>query len=357
MSAPPLLLHAFPSFAVGGAQVRFAAVANHFGRRFRHAIVAMDGDFSCRERLDTGLDVSFPTVEVRKGDTAGTVRGLRRVLVGMRPTRLMTSNWGTIEWAMANRVQLVPHVHVEDGFGPEERVRQLPRRVWTRRLMLAGRRVAVPSSTLRRIALEVWRLNPRLVVTVPNGIDLARFSGGRVAGGNGVVVGTIAALRAEKNIGRLLRAFALADPGGSARLLVVGDGPERGGLMALAQGLGVSGRVEWAGQVGDPAPLLRRMDVFAMSSDTEQMPLSLMEAMAAGLPVAATGVGDIAAMVPPAQSGFVVGVDDGALAGALRRLIGDAGLRAALGGANREQAEAAFDQARMFAAWEGLWAG
>ena len=52
MAEAPLLLHVYPAFAVGGSQTRFAAVANHFGRRWRHAIIAMDGNIACRERLD-----------------------------------------------------------------------------------------------------------------------------------------------------------------------------------------------------------------------------------------------------------------------------------------------------------------
>lgn len=94
---PPLVLHVFPTFAVGGPQVRFAAVANRFGRDWRHRVVAMDGDLACRERLDPSLDVAFPEVAVRKGDTLGNVRRIRRVLRALRPHVLVTCNWGSIE--------------------------------------------------------------------------------------------------------------------------------------------------------------------------------------------------------------------------------------------------------------------
>ena len=350
--SPPLLLHAFPSFAVGGVQARFATIANHFGRRWRHAIVAMDGDTACRARLDPELDVSFPAVRIDKADPLGTIRRLRTLLRTLRPARLVTSNWGTIDWAIANRTGLVPHLHVEDGFGPEERTRQLPRRVWMRRAFLAGRTVVVPSLTLRRIATETWRLNPKHLRYVPNGVDLRRFGPGPAHDwpGEGPVIGTVAALRAEKNVGRLLRAFALGVPG---RLLIVGDGPQRAQLEALATELGIAGRVRWAGFQSDPAPWLRAMDVFALSSDTEQMPISLLEAMAAALPVAATDVGDVAAMLPPEQAPHIAAPDDEALAAALRPLA-DAALRASLGAANRQRAEAEYDQARMLETWAPL---
>lgn len=349
----PLLLHVFATFAVGGAQVRFAALANRFGREFRHAIVAMDGNTACRERLDPGLDVAFPAVEIRKGDTLGNRRRFRAVLAALRPDALVTSNWGSIEWAMANTPGLVRHLHVEDGFGPEERDRQLPRRVWTRRLLLRRATVAVPSQVLFRLATEVWRLPRGHVHYVPNGVDLARFAVPRHA--NDVpVIGTVAALRPEKNLARLLRAFAAVRAQHPCRLVIAGGGPEREGLEALAAALGVAQDVTFPGHVADTPALYAGFDVFALSSDTEQMPLSVLEAMAAGLPVAATNVGDVRAMLAPENGAEVVAQEGAALSAALAGLLADPARRALLGDANRRRAEAVFDQEAMFAAWHAL---
>jgi len=355
---PPLLLHVFSSFAVGGVQTRFAAIVNHFGLRWRHAIVAMDGDLSCRERLDPGLSVEFPAVDIRKGDTLGNAWRFRRVLRRMRPSMLVTSNWGTIEWSMANLLPVVPHVHVEDGFGPDDPGGQLPRRGRTRRIVLGRKTVIVPSRTLWCIATETWRLDPKRLRYVPNGIDLDRFvPNPSSADATDPVVGTVAALRGEKNIGRLLRAFALATPEGVGRLLIAGDGPERAALGALAESLGVAARVTFAGHVARPAPLFRQMDVFAMSSDTEQMPMSLLEGMAAGLPVVATDVGDIRTMVASVNALAITARDDAALAAALRTFLTDPALRRRVGQANRAKAETEFDQATMFAAWADAFDG
>ena len=65
-SPAPLVAHVFPTFAVGGAQVRFAAIANHFGPAFRHIVVSLDGDLTCRERLRDDLDVAFPDTGATK---------------------------------------------------------------------------------------------------------------------------------------------------------------------------------------------------------------------------------------------------------------------------------------------------
>ena len=358
MTEAPLLLHVFSTFATGGPQVRFAAIANRFGTRWRHAIIAMDGNLACRERLDSRLDVSFPDIRLRKGDTLGNLRRCRAALRAWRPDVLVTSNWGAIEWALANAPPLaralVPHLHMEDGFGPEERERQLPRRVWMRRLALRRSHVVLPSRTLERIATGVWRLDRGRVHFVPNGIDLARFQPGVREDGKPLVIGTVAALRPEKNLSRLLRAVALLPAIPASRLLIVGDGPERAMLEELARNLGLGGRVTFAGHVTNPEQAYAGFDLFALSSDTEQMPLSVLEAMAAGLAVISTDVGDVAAMLSDENRPFVVGRDDAALAQALRTLLDDRVLRQRLGAANRARAEAQYGQERMFQVYANL---
>jgi glycosyltransferase involved in cell wall biosynthesis len=353
----PLLLHVYATFAVGGPQVRFAALANRFGPAFRHAIIAMDGNTACRERLDPGLAVTFPQVEIRKGDSWGNRTRFRALLRTLRPDRLVTSNWGSIEWAMANTPAIVPHLHVEDGFGPEEHDRQLPRRVWTRRLLLRRATVAVPSQRLFAIARDIWRLPPARLHYVPNGVDLTRFHPVPPAARAIPVIGTVAALRPEKNLARLIRAFAQVAARHPCRLVIAGDGPERPALEALAVELGLPGTITFTGHVPDTSSLYAGFDLFALSSDTEQMPIAVLEAMASGLPVAATDVGDVRAMLAPENGRFVTQVDEAALAADITGLLALPDRGHGLGAANRARAEAAFDESTMFAAWRRLFLG
>lgn len=197
----------------------------------------------------------------------------------------------------------MPHIHVIDGFGPEE----VARRLLISRLALARALVVVPSRKLAAICRDEMRLPGDRVVYLPNGIDLDRFSARAPGASGALTIGTIAALRAEKNIERLIHAFARLDPALGARLLIVGDGERRTALTALAIALGLADRVEFAGHHNDVRPLLRQFDICALSSDTEQMSMVVLEAMATGLPIAAIDVGDIVAMVAADNAPFVTG--------------------------------------------------
>jgi glycosyltransferase involved in cell wall biosynthesis len=284
---------------------------------------------------------------------AAAVLHARAALRGQNPDLVVTSNWGAIEWAAGARLAGLPHLHTEDGFGPEEHARQLPRRVLARRLILRGSQLILPSRTLLRIAAETWRLPRKNLHYIPNGIDLARFAGATPAtlpSGTGPVIGTIAALRPEKNIARLLHAFAQLRATSPARLVIVGDGPERPGLENLAATLGIGADTYFAGHTTQPESWLAAFDIFALSSDTEQMPISLLEAMAAGLPCVSTDVGDVRDMLAQANRDFVTPPD--ALAGALARML--AADRKAIGAANKAKANAEYDQQTMFAAYGRL---
>src|SRR5260221_14666573 len=126
MSAPgraPTILHAFPSFEVGGTQIGFVRLANHFGSRFRHVIVSLDGDLSCASRLDENLNCQVMPVIMRKSRTLSLANlvSARRTIWKSGADLLLTYNWGSVEWALANRwPPMCRHLHIEDGFNPDE---------------------------------------------------------------------------------------------------------------------------------------------------------------------------------------------------------------------------------------------
>ena len=350
---PPVLLHVFQSLEVGGQQTRFATMANRLGRSYRHLLISLSGRAEAVALLDPDLDATLLPVTDQTTSMPRLLRIIARQIAKADPEVLVTYNWGTIEWAIVNRIAFRrPHIHLEDGFGPDEADGQKRRRVLARRFALSRSTVVVPSSTLVGIASAVWRLDAGRVIHIPNGIDPARFDDIHTSGSSffsrtvqECVVGSVTALRREKNIGRLLHAFAQV--AGTAaqpiRLVICGDGPERGALGELAGRLGIDGRVDFAGQVPKPEAVMGAFDLFAITSDTEQMPYSVLEAMAAGLPILATDVGDIAAMVCEENRPFVVPRDDpDRLALALAQLCRDPELRRRVGKANRLRVEERF---------------
>jgi glycosyltransferase involved in cell wall biosynthesis len=139
-------------------------------------------------------------------------------------------------------------------------------------------------------------------------------------------------------------------------LVIVGEGPERASIEQLVAQMGLSDRVTLAGFLPNSHTYLGIFDVFALSSDSEQFPISVAEAMAAGLPIVATDVGDIAAMLPAANQDYVTPLgDDNAFATALSHLEADAGLRQCLGDANRAHAAATLDETNMIAQYTDLY--
>jgi glycosyltransferase involved in cell wall biosynthesis len=338
--------------------MRFVQLVRLHGDRYRHTVIALDGNYGMAERLPQDR-VTLRSVDHDKLDLIGSLKAFRRTLKTIRPDVLMTYNWGAIEWAIINRLgKQIRHLHVEDGFGPKEAARQFSRRVWTRRFALSGRHTSVilPSQTLETIAHAIWKLPPSRLNYVPNGINYSRFAGQPDNRSGTVTIGTVATLRREKNIPRLIEAFGnvkTSDPSRKISLVIVGDGPERPALQAQAARLGLSDHVLFTGASTRPEDWLRKMDIFALSSDTEQMPLGVLEAMAAGLPIAATAVGDVARMVAEANSPFVVEAGP-TFEQALENLAANAALRQKIGAENAARAAQLFDETVMAARYAEL---
>jgi glycosyltransferase involved in cell wall biosynthesis len=125
------------------------------------------------------------------------------------------------------------------------------------------------------------------------------------------VVGIVARLGEEKNHEMFLRvARRVLERVPSAHFLIVGDGPRRGALVALAGAMRIGDCVHFTGARGDVPQLLSLLDVFLLTSHNEASPVSLLEAMASGTPVVATDIGSVAEMVIDGQVGYLVAPDD-----------------------------------------------
>lgn len=361
---PISLLHIFPTFAVGGAQMRTIALANQWGPKYSHIIVAMDGVYSCAEKFSSAVDFEIRKLEFTKGATRENILLFWRCLKEWQPDLLLTYNFGAIEWMLANFFAQHPQIHIEDGFGVEEAgTNQIARRVWLRRAgMTIGKHLVVPSHTLHEMAVHTWMLPERKVSFIANGIACNQFAPdgpdpeGPLFARNAdeIVIGSLGALRPEKNLPRLVRAFAMLQDFPNARLVIAGSGPSASDAEAVARELGVSEKVTFTGYVEKPERAYRLFDIFALSSDTEQMPLGILEAMAAGLPVASVDVGDVKRMLPLESTPYVYGCFDDELANSLAKLCADAELRKSLGALNAWHARKHYSLERMCAEYDAL---
>lgn len=365
----PHILHLHSTFAAGGKELRSVRLMNAWGPNVGHSIVSavperMEAAQHILRQIPVAYPANFPSLAGRA--TPGRLQKLAQAMRGY--DLILTYNWGAVDAVMAHTLfgeamGLAPLIHHEDGFNEDELKRLKKRRNWYRRLAL-GRAsgLVVPSQKLEEIALVDWAQPLGRVKHIPNGIPTADFAGKpRNDALRGVIkrkgefwVGTMAGLRKIKNLPRLVRAFAGLPE--EWHLVIVGEGPEEDAIREEADRLDIGHRLHLPGFVPDPAKYVGLFDIFALSSDSEQFPISVIEAMAAGVPVAAPAVGDIAEMVAPANGPFISAAgDEASLGGSLRELAANPQLRAELGAANRDKARAQFDERKMIEAYRRLY--
>jgi glycosyltransferase involved in cell wall biosynthesis len=188
-----------------------------------------------------------------------------------------------------------------------------------------------------------------------NGIDLTRFAYHGPCDDGPIV--TVARLSPEKDIVTLLRAIpAVIAAAPQARFEIAGDGPCQAELAQIAECLHVAEHVTFHGEMGDIPSLLARARLFVLSSQSEGIALTLLEAMACGLPVVSTAVGGTPEVVDADTTGVLVPArDPESLARAIITLLGDPARGRQMGLAARQRVETYFDIRKMTSQYEALY--
>jgi len=342
-SGEPSVLHVVLSLDCGGLEhvvVQLCERAREEGRRVGVVCLEREGDLATQATA-TGATV---TCLDKKPGLQWSLRGrLRRLLAEWRPDVVHTHQIGALFYAGPAAKRLgVPTVHTEHGkhYGKSLKLRVLARYAAKHCDRYVG---VAPDVTQHAIDHKITR-RPK-TASIVNGVDVDRFDAARDAiestrNSLGIpqtsrIVGTVGRLEEVKNYRLLLRAFArVAAELDAAWLLFVGDGSQSNVLRSLAIELGVADRVHFAGYHNDTAPLVAAMDAFCLTSDSEGLPLSLLEAMAARTPVAVSAVGGIPGVVRDGENGLLIPRgDENRAAEAIRRVLTESPLADRLSGA------------------------
>jgi glycosyltransferase involved in cell wall biosynthesis len=359
------VLHVLNTLQTGGAEYLVLNIAKVFDRnRFDLLVASMEGDGEIGDELRA---VGIPTFLLarRKGldptlitKLIGLVR--REEIDVIHSHNVAPWLYGGIAARLAGAA--VCHTEHSNLFANQKALKRAERG-----LGYLTRAVIADGEDVRRQLIDEQGLSPRKVVTIYNGVDTTLYgqSGDRAAlrktagiAADAIVIGTVARQEPVKDQATLIRAFAevsAAEP--LAHLALLGDGSQRQALEKQVADAGLTKKVTFLGRRADVAALLPMYDVFALSSVSEGLPLTVLEAMAAALPCVSTAVGAVPEAIVEGETGLLVPVDDAPkMAAAFTRLVRDPALRTRMGAAGQVRARAMFDLRVMTRRYEDLWA-
>ncbi len=305
-----LLVH---SLRAGGIERSVTRIVNGLDpSEFRPVIICLDQSGPAADWLE--VDVEIIEIKKRSGNDFGAVRRLAKALTEQKVDILQSHNWGTlVEGAIARRFARTPfHIHAERGtvLGMVEPsgVKHWLRAVAMRRVLKRVDQVLSNSEAVANRVQQRCGYPSNEIVIVPNGVpaieprDAERFREQiRAQLGlhqHSMLIGSVGRLAKVKGFDIAISAFSeLAKEMPDLHLLLVGDGPERDRLASSSENSGIRDRVHLVGRQSNIMPWLAAMDLYINSSFSEGMSQSIVEAMAAGLPIVATDVGENARLL------------------------------------------------------------
>lgn len=351
---PAHIVHLLSTFEVGAAQLRLAALIRAWGDRYRHTVVSLDRRTRARDLVPGELDVG---VIGPLAPSASTV-AVRRLIGLLRPDLMMIDGMSLPPALLAVwRRQGPAAVVVLEGpgevrFGAALRMvaHGLIRRVWP---------LVVPDPMLGPAVAADLGLSEERITAIADGAHLddprpARPVPGLQRRPGEIVVGAFLPPDSRHLLDQLVGAFAQAPHRSNARLVIIGEGPDRRRLGASADRQGIAGNVLFTGHLGDPTAVLGEVDLFAVAPLHACVPAGLLDAMARGRPVIGCGEASLAGMVGAPNRDFIVEPGRAAtLTARLDALLRSSQLRRHLGWVNREHA-ATRPFARTAETWRAL---
>jgi sugar transferase (PEP-CTERM/EpsH1 system associated) len=355
-AVPIRVVHVVTTLNVGGLErVVLDLVRRRRQDAFDARVVCLDASGLIADAVGS-VGVPVDTIGTG-GSVPRRVLRLARRLRQLKPDVLHTHNpQAHVHGALAARLAGVPAVvHTKHGRGIlEGRTPVVVTRLataWTSRFVAVSQDAA-------RVAMEAERVPAAKVVVIHNGIDVDRYAapGTRppATKGRGITVGRLDPIKDQSTMLRAVRLVVNRMPG--FQLDIVGDGPSRAGLVEECAALDLGDRVNFLGYQADVAPYLAAADLFVLSSESEGVPLALLEAMASGLPAVATDVGGLREVIVPGETGRLVPArSPDELARAILDIAADPGERDRMGGAARRRVVDHFNLRTVVARYEELY--
>jgi sugar transferase (PEP-CTERM/EpsH1 system associated) len=346
----PRILHVVDSLGVGGTENVLATLIERTQNHVQHSVCCIREAGPMAPRVQA-RGVAVTVVGKAPGHDWSLPLRIAKLCRAQRPDVVHSRNWGSIDAIVGARLAGTPVViHGEHGRDAADPHGSNTRRNRARRLLahLADRMVAV-SEQLRQWLIHDVGVRASKVCLLRNGVDISRFHAHvdrdvlRARHGfapTDFIVGTVGRLDAVKNQTALVD---LATQVPDVHVVIVGDGPERSTLEQHVERQAAQRTVHLLGQRDDVADLLAMFDVFVLPSLAEGMCNTILEAMASGLPVVATGVGGNPELVADGVTGALVPPRDAqALTQAVERYARDARLRQLHGAAGRQRVQQDF---------------
>jgi sugar transferase (PEP-CTERM/EpsH1 system associated) len=371
MKQAPLVVHLIYRLDIGGLETLLVDAINRMpAHKYRHAVVCLTDYTEFAQRI-TRPGVELVALHKPPGLELGTHKSLFKLLRQMRPEVLHTYNLGTIEYHATALLAGVPvRVHAEHGRDASDPHGVNRKHNLLRRLLVPAIDRYVPvSRDLERWLRGVVGIPQAKVQLIDNGVDTERFHPATDAAAEpwnapGVfVIGTVGRLQDVKDQACLIDAFVLLramlpEQRDRLRLVLVGDGPLRERLSQKIAGAGLQDCAWLPGPRSDVDVVMRSFSLFALSSIAEGTPVTMLEAMASGLPVVSTAVGGIPDLVADGASGALVPAGDPQrLAEALAAYVLDAERTRRHGAAGRARIEQQYSVAAMLSAYVDLYDG
>ena len=367
----PTIAHVLHRLDIAGAEVLAAELARRLSRQFRFVFICLDGGGPLAEQLSgEGFDVI--TFKRQPGLDVRLIRSLRSSITDHAIDLIHAHQYTPFFYTAAARLLRLgpahpPIIFTEHGrHYPDQRK---TRRVFANRLLLRCHdRVTAVGRFVKQALVNNEAIAAGRIDVIYNGVDPSRFRSGdseqraAVRQSLGIepdapLVLQVARFHPVKDHATAVRSFArVTSTNAPAHLLLAGDGATRSDIEQLTNSLGLTSRVHFLGVRTDIPHLMAAADVFLLSSESEGLCVTLLEAMAAALPIVATAVGGNGEVVVDGQTGLLSprGCDE-ALATNLTAMLSDPQRSRQMGRAGSDRLLAHFTQQKMHSAYADLY--